>query len=58
MKVSRPQKHRWQPTQYTHCYNIPYARKSTLLETFKADKKALDRFAHAILTVLEKRNHG
>lgn len=48
MNISRPQKHRWQPTHYTHTHNPPYRKPTTLMAIITNAGTSFRDFAAAI----------
>ena len=48
MNVSRPQKHRWQPTHYKHTMNPPYRKRTSLLDALVECGRGAMMFGDAI----------
>ena len=55
MNISRPQKHRWQPTHYTHMTNPPYRKPVTLMDAITNVGTSFRNFAEAINRTLGRK---
>jgi hypothetical protein len=56
MPISRPQKHRWQSTRYTHTHNPPYRKPVTLMDIISGVGTPFRKFAEAINRTLGRTN--